>query len=290
MRKTKIVCTIGPATNSEEMINSLIKAGMNVARLNFSHGSKQEHKKVIKIIRKIADDLHKPVAILQDLQGPKIRLGKIRNGSLLLKSGSKIKITIENIEGNEQIISTSYKNLITDIRKNNHILLNDGLVKLKVVNVWEKYIECKIVEGGIISDHNGINLPGVEIRQPSLTEKDKQDLALGIAEGVDLVAMSFVRSAEDIVRIKKIIAEHNKQIKIMAKLEKSAAINNLQSIMEVADGVLIARGDLGVEMPMEKVPFLQKKIIRLALPIGKPVITATQMLESLRNYPRPHRA
>ena len=290
MRKTKIVCTLGPETNSEKMIIDLIKAGMDVARLNFSHGSHKDHRKMIQIIRKVAAALNKPIAILQDLQGPKLRVGKIKNGTVLLKTGAAIKISIQEVVGTEQIISTTYQLLHQDVKPDDVILLDDGLIKLIVTAVRIDFVNCKILEGGKLSDHKGINLPGVSISQPSFTKKDREDLHFGIKQGVDLVAMSFVRNAEDVLQVQRIIAEHKKDILVIAKLEKPEAILDLEKIIVVADGAMIARGDLGVEMPLEKVPVLQKKIIRLCQEKGKPVITATQMLESMCQYSRPTRA
>jgi len=290
MRKTKIVCTIGPAVNSEKKIKQLIQAGMNVARLNFSHGTQKDHREMIRIIRKVAASLNTPIAILQDLQGPKLRIGKIKNGAVYLKTGSEITISIKNILGNDQIISTSYQQLAHDVKSNDIILLDDGLIKLKVTAAGTDFVNCKVLEGGTLSDHKGINLPGISISQPSFTKKDQQDLLFGIEQGVDFVAMSFVRNADDVLQVKEIINEHKKDILVFAKIEKPEAINDLEKIVNVADGIMIARGDLGVELPLEKVPVLQKKIIHLCQTKGKPVITATQMLESMRQYSRPTRA
>ena len=290
MRNTKIVCTIGPATKSEKMINSLINAGMNVARLNFSHGNYNDHNKVIEIIRKLSTQLDKPVAILQDLQGPKLRIGKFKDGSVHLTRGETFTISANGVAGDEKQVSTSYKQLPRDVRPGDKILLDDGLIQLHVKQIQRNQIVCKIIEGGELSDNKGINLPGVSISQPSFTEKDRQDLQFGIEQGVDFVALSFVRSPADIQQVKEIIAQNGKDILVIAKLEKPEAIAHLDEIISVSDGVMVARGDLGVELPLEKVPSLQKKIIRLAMQKGKPVITATQMLESMRCHARPTRA
>lgn len=290
MRKTKIVCTLGPATNSAKKVVELIKSGMNIVRLNFSHGTHEDHKELIHIIRKVASELKSPLAILQDLQGPKLRVGKMENGSIELKEGNAIKIITSEVLGNERIISTTYKNLAKDLKPGDNILLDDGLIKLQVSETGEKSVTCKIIEGGILSDHKGMNLPGVAISQPSLTEKDHKDLLFGINNDVDFIAISFVRSPEDVIQVKKIIADHKKEIMVISKLEKPEAIQHLDKIMEITDGVMIARGDLGVEVPLEKVPSLQKQIILAAIRLGKPVITATQMLESMRQFSRPTRA
>jgi pyruvate kinase len=290
MRKTKIVCTIGPATNSEEKITQLVKAGMNVARLNFSHSTHEDHEKILKIIRRVSNKLNKAIAILQDLQGPKLRVGKIKNGSVFLDTGSKINIVMNDILGDELTISTTYKDLANDVSVGDLILLDDGLIRLKVNEVKANSAMCDVEEGGILSDFKGINLPGVNVSQISFTEKDQADLRFGIEQGVDFIALSFVRSANDILQAKKIIVEYKKEILVIAKIEKPEAIQNLMEIIDAADGAMIARGDLGVEIPLERIPVLQKKIICLCQEKGKPVIIATQMLESMRQNSRPTRA
>ncbi|MBN2011264.1 pyruvate kinase [candidate division KSB1 bacterium] len=290
MRRTKIVCTIGPATSSEKMIKRLIEAGMDVARLNFSHGSYDEHAHVIRIIRQVAGPLNRPIALLQDLQGPKLRVGKMKNGSVQLQTGAHVTIVVQDCLGTADQISTSYADLPRDIQPGDRILLDDGLILLRVEKVDDDRVICRVEEGGVLSDHKGINLPNVAISQPSLTEKDRADLSFGIEQGVDWVAMSFVRKPSDITVVKDIIREHGSDIKVVAKLEKPEAINQLDEIIREADGVMVARGDLGVELPLETVPPLQKRIIRLARHMGKPVITATQMLESMKVHARPTRA
>lgn len=290
MQRAKIVCTMGPATTSETTVAQLIKAGMSVARLNFSHGSHDDHKRMIETIRNVSNRLNKPVAILQDLQGPKLRIGKIEGGSVELKKGDRIRFTTENVVGTAELVSTTYKHLTNDVKSGDRILLDDGLIQLQVEAVRNKEVVCKIMEGGTLSDHKGINLPGIYISQSSFTEKDRRDLLFGIEQNVDWVALSFVRSAKDIAQVKKIIADHKKEMLVVAKLEKPEAIKDLDAILSMTDGVMIARGDLGVEVPLEKVPSLQKLIIRKARQKGKPVITATQMLESMRYHSRPTRA
>jgi len=290
MIRTKIVCTLGPATNSETAVARLVDAGMSVARLNFSHGSHDDHRRVIEIIRKVSAQLNIPVAILQDLQGPKLRVGKMKNGSVELQKGRRIRIVTEETVGTSEVISTTYKELTSDVRTGDRILLDDGLLQLRVEEVHEHQVVCKILEGGSLSDHKGMNLPGIRISQPSFTKKDHADILFGIDHDVDLVAISFVRCAADVAQVKRLIAEHQKDILVLAKLEKPEAIDDLDDILSVADGAMIARGDLGVELPLEKVPLLQKQIIRKALEKGKPVITATQMLESMRFNARPTRA
>ncbi len=302
MRRTKIVCTIGPATNSEEQLERLMQAGMNVARLNFSHGTQQEHAIVIERIRAIAARLGCAIAILQDLQGPKIRTGSLRDGKpVTLVDGTHITITTRNVLGTAEVISTTYKQLPHDVKSDDRILLNDGLLELRVLDKNETDVFCVVIHGGQLGEHKGINLPGVAVSVPALTEKDRDDLRFGIMHDVDYVALSFVRKPEDILEAKQYIYElqlaHNNEqkknflpIRLIAKLEKPEAITCLDEILEVADGVMIARGDLGVEMAPEKVPLIQKHIIARCNELGLPVITATQMLESMVTNPRPTRA
>jgi pyruvate kinase len=302
MRRTKIVCTIGPATNSEEQLERLMQAGMNVARLNFSHGTQQEHAIVIERIRAIAARLGCAIAILQDLQGPKIRTGSLRDGKpVTLVDGTHITITTRNVLGTAEVISTTYKQLPHDVKSDDRILLNDGLLELRVLDKNETDVFCMVIHGGQLGEHKGINLPGVAVSVPALTEKDRDDLRFGIMHDVDYVALSFVRKPEDILEAKQYIYElqlaHNNEqkknflpIRLIAKLEKPEAITCLDEILEVADGVMIARGDLGVEMAPEKVPLIQKHIIARCNELGLPVITATQMLESMVTNPRPTRA
>lgn len=290
MRKTKIICTLGPATDSKKIVSDLIRAGMNVARLNFSHGTYNDHRKMIQIIREVSADLNRSIPILQDLQGPKLRVGKFRAGSIMLKRGQTITITTDDIIGDDHVISTTYQNLPIDVQPGDIILLDDGLIQLKAKEIKPDHVVCHVLEGGPLSDHKGMNLPGVRISQPSFTEKDRDDLMFGIEHDVDIVALSFVRNPEAILEVKNILAEHNKEIMVIAKLEKPEVLKHLDAIINISDGVMIARGDLGVELPLQRVPILQKQIIGLAVQKGKPVITATQMLESMRNSSRPTRA
>jgi pyruvate kinase len=302
MHRTKIVCTIGPATNSEAQLERLMRAGMNVARLNFSHGTHQEHEQVIERIRAISARLNYAVAILQDLQGPKIRTGLLQAGQpVKLVDGSQITITTRERVGNAEIISTTYKQLPQDVKPGDRILLSDGLLELSVLDKSETDVFCSVIHGGLLGEHKGINLPGVAVSAPALTEKDRDDLRFGVMHDVDYVALSFVRKPEDILEAKQYIHElqlknlgDQKQniipIPLIAKLEKPEAIACLDDILEVTDGVMIARGDLGVEMAPEKVPLLQKQIIARCNELGLPVITATQMLESMVTNPRPTRA
>src|SRR3990167_7444969 len=290
IRNAKIVCTIGPASSSPKVIERLIKAGMDVARLNFSHGTHDEHKKVIKYIRDTARRLKKAVAILQDLQGPKIRTGLLKDGKIILKSGNKFVLTGRKILGTSEMVSTTYSSMYRDVKKGDRILLDDGLMSLKVNNVKGTDITCEVINGGVLTDHKGINLPGIKVGLSSITKKDIEDLYFGIGQCVDYVAISFVRTDKDVKSVKDTIKKRGVFIPVIAKLEKPEAIENLEGIMDEADGVMVARGDLGVEMSPEAVPVIQKNIINMANRKEKPVITATQMLESMINNPRPTRA
>jgi len=292
VNKTKIIATIGPASNTKVMLRKLAKAGMNVARLNFSHGSYKEHGRVIERIRSISKEMKQPIGILLDLQGPKIRTGMLKDRkSVTLKRGRTFLITSKDVPaGTSDIVSTTYASLSEDVKKGDKILLDDGLIELKVVSTTKDTVTCKIVHGGILKEHKGINLPGVNVSAPSLTEKDKMDLEFGIKSEVDYIALSFVRRSEDIRDIKSVMKKQGADIPVIAKIEKPEAVENLDEILELTDGIMIARGDLGVEMRPEQVPNIQKQIIDKAIRANKPVVTATQMLETMSGNPVPTRA
>jgi pyruvate kinase len=290
MRRTKIVCTLGPASSSPVIIESLIKAGMDMARLNFSHGSHEKHEAVIRHVREISNKIGRPVAILQDLQGPRIRVGEIGSHGILLKKGQQICVTTRDVIGNDTVVPVTYPNLHEDIKEGDHLLMDDGLLDLKVERVEEQDIHCKVLVGGPLSSHKGINLPGVQVRVSSLSEKDRADLRFGLEHGVDYVAISFVRTREDVEELRREIASLGANTPVIAKIEKPEATHNIDDIIEAADGIMVARGDLGVEMGPERVPIIQKEIIQKCIAASKPVITATQMLESMRHKPRPTRA
>ena len=290
MRRTKIVCTIGPATSSPEVIVGLIRAGMNVARLNFSHGTHEEHGAVIDLVRSAATELGAYVAVLQDLQGPKIRIGKLQASPTRLAIGSRVAITTQQIDGTSTLLSTPFQELPQDVHLGDRLLLSDGLVELVVESVGTDEVVTRVLRGGLIGERSGLNLPGVEIRAPSLTDKDVDDLRFGLSRGVDYVAVSFVRRPEDVVAAKRIISQAGADVPVVAKLEKPEAIRNLEAILEVSDVAMVARGDLGVEVRPERVPMLQKEIIARANRLGIPVITATQMLESMTHHEQPTRA
>lgn len=289
-RRAKIICTIGPAVQEPAVLRRLIETGMDVARLNFSHGTMEAHAARIADIREQSQAVGKPVAILQDLQGPKIRTGLLRNGPVELVPGATFVITTDDTPGDAERVSTTYQELPGDVRAGDTILLADGLFELRVDHVDASDVVTRVVHGGTLGEHKGINLPGVQVSAPALTEKDREDLEFGIDQGVDYVALSFVRRAADIYRVKEVMSRKGTQIPIIAKLEKPEAIGRLREIVEVSDGVMVARGDLGVESAPERVPLLQKEIIREANRRGKLVITATQMLESMITNPRPTRA
>ncbi len=294
MRKTKIIATLGPSSDTPDKIESLMEAGINVARLNFSHGTHAYHAELIAHVRQVAAKLKKPIAILQDLQGPKIRVETFGNGgSVTLKEGSPFTITTRPVEGDEHIVSTSYRGLPWDLNPGDAILLDDGNLELKVRETTDTDVITTVTHGGILGSRKGINLPGILINVPPLTEKDRADLAFGLSAGVDYIAISFIQRAQDIQDVRRAIHKINPakdNVPIIAKLEKPAALENLQAILEAADGVMVARGDMGVELSPQEVPSAQKRIIEAANAQGKIVITATQMLESMVNSPRPTRA
>lgn len=291
MRRAKIIATIGPATESRDQIFKLMEAGMNVARLNFSHGDPATHARAISDIRECSKTHGLPVAIMQDLQGVKIRTGGLKNGEAVeLETGKEFRLTTQEIEGTQEIVATSYEDLPAEVEKGDHILLSDGKIVLEVLNTNPGLIETSIVSGGRLKPRQGINIPGRIINAPALTQKDLEDLRFGIEHGVDFVALSFVRRAEDAHQLRRHIERQKADVPIIAKLEKPASIDNLKEILEACEGVMIARGDLGVEMPPEDVPIIQKRVIREANRHNKLVITATQMLESMVNNRRPSRA
>ena len=290
-RRAKIVCTIGPASDTEAMLRELMLRGMNVARLNFSHGSHEDHARAIRRLRRVARDLGRTICILQDLQGPKIRTGRLKDRiAIALQKGQMVTITAKDVIGTAELISTTYQDLARDVKPGEHVLLSDGRIELIVQQISGADVICEVLNGGTLSEHQGINLPGTNVSIPSLTEKDEEDLAFGLRQAVDVIAISFVRTADDVVRARRAIAARGGVTPLIAKLEKPQAIDNLDSILDVSNGVMVARGDLGVEVAPEKVPLIQKDVIRRALEFRKPVITATQMLESMTESPRPTRA
>ncbi|CAM3487625.1 pyruvate kinase [Brevibacillus invocatus] len=290
LRKAKIVCTIGPASESVETLKKLIHAGMNVARLNFSHGSHEEHAARITNIRQAAEEAGKPVAILLDTKGPEIRTGTLSVDAVELVEGNRIVLTTEEVAGTAEKVSITYDELPADVAPGDTILIDDGLIGLTVEQVHDKDIVCLIKNGGTLKSKKGVNVPGVKINLPGITEKDAQDIAFGIAQGVDFIAASFVRKASDILEIRQILEQSNARIDIIAKIENQEGVDNVDEILVVSDGIMVARGDLGVEIPAEEVPLVQKQLIKKCNELAKPVITATQMLDSMQRNPRPTRA
>ncbi len=290
MRKVKIVCTIGPTSSSKKSIEKLIKAGMNVARLNFSHGTHNEHLKAVEYIRKAAQKYDSPVALLQDLKGLKIRVGALRNSAVVLKKNATLILTSKNIEGSAEYIPVTYKYLIKDVRIGDKILLDDGLIRLKVTGKEKDRLLTKVLEGGILKEKKGVNLPGTKISGEVFTKKDREDLEFGLKMGIDYVAMSFVRSGRDIMKVKNWLKRRNAEAPVIAKIENRQALENIEGIIDASDGLMVARGDLGVELPPENVPLIQKDLIERCNAAMKPVITATQMLESMTEHMTPTRA
>ena len=291
MRKTKIVCTLGPSTESEEVMRQLMLEGMAVARMNFSHGSHEEQKKRLDMVKKLREELHLPVAALLDTKGPEIRIGDVEGGKLELKAGQDFILTTEEMLGTAGKVTITYKELYKDVCPGDSILIDDGLIGMEVRRIDGQDIICKVVNGGFISNHKGVNVPGVELKMPFVSEKDYSDILFAAEQGYDFVAASFTRTAEDILEIRKILDENGGEgIHIIAKIENMQGVENAEAILRVADGMMIARGDMGVEIPLEEVPVIQKKLIRLTIRMGKPVITATQMLDSMMKHPRPTRA
>ena len=291
-RRTKIVATIGPATQNKEILRKLILAGATTFRLNFSHGDHEYHAHSIQLIRQVAFELHQPVAILQDLQGPKIRLGLFKSNAITLKTGDFFTLTSREVECNKEISYVTYKYLVEEVPEQARILIDDGKVEMLVekVDIKNKNLYCRVIVGGILSNSKGVNFPGICLSVKPLTTKDKKDLIFGLENGVDWIALSFVRNSQDILEVREIITNAGKNIPIIAKIEKHEAIKNMKEIFNLCDGVMVARGDLGVELPPEDVPILQKQLISTANSLGIPVITATQMLDSMINNPRATRA
>jgi pyruvate kinase len=290
IRRTKIVCTIGPASGSEEMIAKLVDAGMNVARLNFSHGTSEYLRDLVQKIKRVRKSMNKPVAILQDLQGPKIRIGVIGGNVVQLHRGNEFILTTDDVSGDANRASVSLKTLPKEVKAGHRILLADGNIELVAENVTPTEIRCRVVVGGPLSSHKGINLPASRLHVDSLTEKDREDIVIGLAEGVDAIALSFVRKASDIQACRKVVKEHGGSVPIIAKIEKHEAVQHIDSIIATSEGIMVARGDLGVEIDLEEVPLVQKAIIHKCNALGKPVITATQMLLHMVDNPRPTRA
>jgi pyruvate kinase len=290
MRRAKIVATLGPASSSYDQLRALIEAGVDVARMNLSHGTYDVHEQIYRDVRKAASDVGKPVGVFIDLQGPKIRLAKFKAGPVLLEKGATFKITTDDVEGDVSICGTTFKGLPADVKVGDYLLIDDGKVKLCAVEVTETTVTTEVVIPGQVSNNKGINLPGVAVNVPALSGKDEEDLRWGLKLGVDMVALSFVRNASDIERVHEIMREEGRKIPVIAKIEKPQAVENLEEIIDAFDAIMVARGDLGVELPLEQVPLVQKRAVELARRWAKPVIVATQMLESMISSSIPTRA
>lgn len=289
-KKTKIIATVGPASNSKEKLKELVEAGANIFRLNFSHGTHDQHLQVIQYIRELNKENNWNISILQDLQGPKIRTDEVENNGVELVEGETITICRDKILGTSSRISTSYQNLTNDVKVGDMILIDDGNLELKVLETGNGEVKCEIIYGGILKSRKGINLPNTQVSEPSLTEKDRKDLVFGLEQNLDWIALSFVRKAEDVLELKELIKKAGSRSKVVSKVEKPEAIQNIDAVIEYSDAVMVARGDLGVEILMEEVPMLQKMIVEKCNRLGKPVIIATQMMESMIKNPRPTRA
>ena len=291
IKKTKIVCTLGPVSENEETLRELIKNGLNVCRLNFSHGSHEEHKGRMDLVKKLREELNMPTAILLDTKGPEIRTGKFDAPEVLLEEGQTFTITMKDVMGNKEMCTVSYKGLANDVKTGDTILIDDGLVGLTVKEVNGDDIVCEVQNSGIVKNNKGVNVPGVKVNLPAITEKDRSDIEFGIEQGIDFIAASFVRKVSDVLAIREILEENNAtHIKIISKIENQEGVDNLDEIIEVSDGIMVARGDLGVEIPTEEIPVVQKLMIKKCNEAGKPVITASQMLDSMIRNPRPTRA
>lgn len=290
MRKTKIICTIGPASESEERLKELMLAGMNVARFNFSHGTHEEQKVKLTRVIKVSNELGLPVATLLDTKGPEIRLKDFEGGKAMLEAGQQFTLTTDEVMGTAEKASITYKNLKDDVKKGMTILIDDGKIEMTIEKITENDIVCRVINGGAVSNHKGINVPGAILSMPYISDVDRADITFCAQMGFDFLAASFARCKEDILEVRKILDEHKSKAKIIAKIENMQGIDNLDEILEVSDGIMVARGDMGVEIPLEEVPVIQKTMIKKAVAMGKHVITATQMLESMINNPRPTRA
>ncbi|MDO5707021.1 MAG: pyruvate kinase [Andreesenia angusta] len=291
LKKTKIVCTVGPASNDEELLIELMKNGLNVARLNFSHGTYEGHKEIIDTIKRAREKANRPVAIMLDTKGPEIRTGDFEGGKVFLETGQDVIVTTRQVMGNQELIPITYENIVNDVEVGNRILIDDGLIELKILEIKDTEIKCKVNNGGEVSNHKGINIPMVKISLPAVTQKDIDDIVFGIENEVDFIAASFVRKAQDVIDIRKVLEDNGgEDIDIISKIENYEGVENISEIVEATDGIMVARGDLGVEIPPEEVPLVQKDIIKRCNKVGKPVITATQMLDSMTRNPRPTRA
>ena len=291
MRKTKIVCTLGPATDNEEVLRQMMLEGMNVARCNFSHATYDEHKKRMDMIKKLRKEVGQPVAILLDTKGPEVRVKNFKDGRVTLEEGQLFTLTADEVEGTKDKVSVTYNRLYEDLEVGMRVLIDDGLIEMTAEQVDRTNIVCRVINGGVVSNHKGVNVPDVDLSMPYISDKDREDILFGISQDVDFIAASFVQKKEDILQLRRLLEKNGgSDIKIIAKIENAQGVTNIDDIIEVSDGIMVARGDMGVEIPYEEVPVIQKKIIKKVYRTGKQVITATQMLESMIKNPRPTRA
>ncbi|MBD5489713.1 MAG: pyruvate kinase [Lachnospiraceae bacterium] len=291
MRKTKIVCTLGPATDNEDVLRQMMLEGMNVARCNFSHGTYEDHKKRMDMVKKLRREVGKPVALLLDTKGPEVRVKDFKEGKVTLEEGQLFTLTADEVEGTKDIVSVTYNRLYEDLEEGMRVLIDDGLIEMTVEKVDKNNIVCRVINGGVVSNHKGVNVPDVDLSMPYISDKDREDILFGIEQDVDFIAASFVQKKEDILQLRKLLEKNGgEDIRIIAKIENAQGVTNVDDIIEVSDGIMVARGDMGVEIPYEEVPVIQKKIINKVYRSGKQVITATQMLESMIKNPRPTRA
>ncbi len=291
MRKTKIVCTLGPATDNEEVLRQMMIEGMDVARCNFSHGTYEDHKRRMDMVKKLRKEVGKPVAILLDTKGPEVRVKDFKEGKVMLEEGQLFTLTADEVEGTKDIVSVTYNRLYEDLEVGMRVLMDDGLIEMTVEKVDKNNIVCRVINGGAVSNHKGVNVPDVDLSMPYISDRDREDILFGIEQDVDFIAASFVQKKEDILQLRKLLEKNGgEEIRIISKIENAQGVANIDDIIEVSDGIMVARGDMGVEIPYEEVPVIQKKIIKKVYRAGKQVITATQMLESMIKSPRPTRA
>ena len=290
MRKTKIVCTLGPSTDNEDVLRQMMIEGMNVARCNFSHGTYEDHKKRMDMVKKLRKEVGRPIAILLDTKGPEVRVKNFKEGKVTLEEGQLFTLTAEEVEGTKDIVSVTYNRLYEDLEEGMRVLIDDGLIEMKVEKVDKSNIVCRVINGGVVSNHKGVNVPDVDLSMPYISDKDREDILFGIEQDVDFIAASFVQKKEDIIQLRKLLHKNGgENIRIISKIENAQGVANIDDIIDVSDGIMVARGDMGVEIPYEEVPVIQKKIKKVYR-TGKQVITATQMLESMIKNPRPTRA
>lgn len=291
MRKTKIVCTLGPSTDSEDILRQMILAGMNVARCNFSHGTYEDHQRRMDLVKKLRDEVGRPIAILLDTKGPEVRVRNFKEGKAVLEEGQLFTLTVDEVDGTKDKVSVTYDRLYEDLEIGMRVLIDDGLIEMQVEQIDQRNVVCRVINGGVVSNHKGVNIPDVDLSMPYISDKDREDILFGISQGVDFIAASFVQKKEDILQLRRLLEKNGgADIKIISKIENKQGVSNIDEIIDVSDGIMVARGDMGVEIPYEEVPVIQKKIIKKVYQAGKHVITATQMLESMIKNPRPTRA